>query len=405
MSGEILVSAENVSKKFCRSLRRSLWYGVKDVGSELVGRSNVEASLRKDEFWAVKDISFELRRGECLGLIGPNGAGKSTLLKMLNGLIKPDRGQINMRGRIGALIELGAGFNPILTGRENIYINGSILGFTRSEMDHRLDSIVEFAELEEFIDMPVQNYSSGMKVRLGFSVAAQLDPDVLLIDEVLAVGDVGFRHKGLNAVNKIMNKAAVIFVSHSMPQLSRVCTDIMVIDHGQSLLFEKEVDEGIEYYFDKFRGPSAMEVGSEKVKLVDFKINSDQGTDDELPTAKFKEPFFIELTFLLSGEISAYKINIGISDKELIPVAFLTSHPDGGYYLNTGQENRIKIEILSIPFSMGIYDMSIYFEEVTDSGKEGQIYARHLSIKQFKVPNGPHNYMPVLLQSRWEKHK
>ena len=175
-----------------------MWYGVKDMGSELFGRRNSnpdKPELRPDEFWAVQNVSFELNRGDCLGLIGRNGAGKSTLLKMLNGLLKPDTGRIEMHGRIGALIELGTGFNPILSGRENIYINGSLLGFTKAEIDQKFDAIVDFAEIGEFIDMPVQNYSSGMKVRLGFSVAAQMEPDVLLVDEVLAVGDMNFKLK------------------------------------------------------------------------------------------------------------------------------------------------------------------------------------------------------------------
>lgn len=175
---DVLVKVDNVSKKFCKSLKRSLWYGVKDTVGEMFGRTG-GCELRNNEFWAVKDVSFELKRGECLGLIGHNGAGKSTLLKILNGLIKPDQGRVEMHGRIGALIELGAGFNPILTGRENIYNKGAILGFTKKEIDRKFDAIVDFAEIEEFIDMPVQNYSSGMKVRLGFAVSAQMDPDVV----------------------------------------------------------------------------------------------------------------------------------------------------------------------------------------------------------------------------------
>jgi lipopolysaccharide transport system ATP-binding protein len=209
---EVLVNAEHVSKKFCRSLRRSLWYGAQDVAGALVPwkRNRTRPSsargngsmpdLRPDEFWAVQDVSFEVRRGQCLGLVGHNGAGKSTLLKILNGLIRPDAGVITIRGRVGALIELNAGFNPILSGRENIFTEAALLGFSKEEVAARFDDIVAFAELEEFIDMPVQNYSSGMRVRLGFSIAAQMEPDVLLIDEVLAVGDVGFRAKCLSSV-------------------------------------------------------------------------------------------------------------------------------------------------------------------------------------------------------------
>ena len=188
-----LIQVDRVSKRFCRDLKRSLWYGVKDMTAELFGQSRAVDDLRKGEFWAVEDVSFAVRRGECVGLIGPNGAGKSTLLKMLNGLIKPDAGRITMRGRVGALIELGTGFNPILTGRENIYNNAAVLGLDKAFVDRRLDDIIAFAEIGDAIDAPVRSYSSGMKVRLGFAVAAHMEPDVLLIDEVLAVGDAGFR--------------------------------------------------------------------------------------------------------------------------------------------------------------------------------------------------------------------
>ena len=197
-----------MSKKFCKDLKTSLWYGVKDLVSGITG-SQANRPLRDKEFWAVKDISFELRRGECLGLIGHNGAGKSTLLKILNGLINPDEGSVTMRGRVGALIELGAGFNPILTGRENIYNNGAVLGFTRKEIDAKVEEIIDFSEIREFIDMPVQNYSSGMKVRLGFSVAVQMEPDVLIIDEVLAVGDANFIVKSYNRINELIKTCAV----------------------------------------------------------------------------------------------------------------------------------------------------------------------------------------------------
>ena len=150
----------------------------------------------------LKKISLKVYPGEIVGLLGPNGAGKSTLLKMLNGLVKPDHGKIEMRGKIAALIELGAGFNPLLTGLENIYINGTVLGLSRSEIDAKLDSIIEFSEVGEFLEMPVQSYSSGMRVRLGFAVAVHLEPDILLLDEILAVGDAGFRAKCFNKISE-----------------------------------------------------------------------------------------------------------------------------------------------------------------------------------------------------------
>lgn len=254
---EVLVRVENVSKKFCRDLKKSLWYGVKDVASELFPLSynkvqstkNNEPALRDCEFWAVKDVSFELRRGECLGLIGRNGAGKTTLLKMLNGLIKPDTGRIEMRGRVGALIALGAGFTPILSGRENIYVNGSILGLSKAEIDAKIDEIIDFAEIGDFIDAPVQSYSSGMQVRLGFAVATAMEPDVLILDEVLAVGDASFRNKCYRRISEIRRSSAILFVSHNMEQIGRICSSVCHLSKGKVRIIDN-VEVGIKSYED-----------------------------------------------------------------------------------------------------------------------------------------------------------
>ena len=234
MSDDVLVRVEGVSKKFCRRLKRSLWYGVQDSIGDLLGLDSSTQELRREEFWAVNDVSFELRRGECLGLIGRNGAGKTTLLKMLNGLIKPDRGRIEMHGRVCALIALGAGFNPILSGRENIYINGAVLGLSRSEIDRKINDIIDFAEVGDFIDAPVQSYSSGMHVRLGFAVATALEPDVLLLDEVLAVGDANFQAKCYQQIGTLLTRAAVIFVSHNAYQVTRVCDRAILLRSGRN---------------------------------------------------------------------------------------------------------------------------------------------------------------------------
>jgi ABC-type polysaccharide/polyol phosphate transport system ATPase subunit len=257
MSDDVLVSVENVSKRFCRSLKRSLWYGMQDLGSELGGRrhggggglpqSSADVELRKDEFWAVKDVSFELRRGECLGLIGRNGAGKTTLLRMLNGLIKPDTGRIETRGEVRALIALGAGFNPILTGRENIYLATSVLGLSDRQTHNLLDEIIEFSELEQFIDTPVQSYSSGMQVRLGFASAIFLRPDILILDEVLAVGDQHFRMKCMDAMRKKLPDTATIFVSHSATAIASICTSTLLLNKGRPRGIEN-VQEGLLAY-------------------------------------------------------------------------------------------------------------------------------------------------------------
>ena len=235
MSGaEELVVCRGLSKRFCRRLKRSLWYGVRDIAAETVGRRSAPGRLRHEEFWALDDISFTVRRGEMLGLIGQNGSGKSTLLKMLNGLMKPDAGRLTLHGEVQALIELGAGFNPILSGRENVRINASVLGLAKAQTDRVLPDIIEFAGLEEFIDAPVQNYSSGMKARLGFAVVSQLDPDVLLIDEVLAVGDTAFQEKCMRRMDALRNSdKAIVFVTHSLYQVEALCDSALWLEHGR----------------------------------------------------------------------------------------------------------------------------------------------------------------------------
>lgn len=253
---ESLIQVQNVSKKFCRNFRRSLCYGLSDIYSELTGR-DVSPVLREQEFWALKGISFEVKRGECLALLGRNGAGKTSLLKALNGLFKPTEGKITMRGKVGALIALGAGFNPVLTGRENIYVNGAILGLTRHELDKKISEIIDFAELQEVIDTPVQNYSSGMQMRLGFSIATALEPDILLLDEVLAVGDTAFRVKCFERIGRILKESAVIFVSHDVVQVSRICNRVLVLQQGVPS-YLGETEEGVERYCEEISKAQKM---------------------------------------------------------------------------------------------------------------------------------------------------
>jgi len=248
MDHQPTVVVEQVSKKYCRRLKHSLWYGLRDIAAELTGQDRHGEALRPNEFFALDNVSFELRRGECVGLIGHNGAGKSTLLKMLNGLVRPDKGRIVLRGRVGALIELGVGFSPILSGRENIYINGAVLGFSKREIDAKFDEIVDFAELGDAIDAPVQTYSSGMYVRLGFAVAAQLDPDIFLVDEILAVGDISFRMKCFQFFLDLKKEGkTIVVVSHNMIDINRVCDRVVVLDCAKKI-FDGSVPSGIATY-------------------------------------------------------------------------------------------------------------------------------------------------------------
>jgi lipopolysaccharide transport system ATP-binding protein len=290
---EPMIVVNQVSKKFCRDLKRSLWYGVKDVSSELIGSQNSRINLRKDEFWAVKDASFEVSSGEAVGLIGHNGAGKTTLLRMFNGLIKPDLGLIQVKGRMQALIALGAGFNPVLTGRENVYVNASILGISKAETDRRFDEIVDFSGIEEFIDMPVQSYSSGMTVRLGFAIAANLEPDILLVDEVLAVGDLAFKTKCQLRIQELKQSGvAIVFVSHNLHAISHVCNRAITMEKGR-IIFDGGTEEAIDVYRESLiKRNEGLEkfirAGTGEIRITSLDIlDENEGSQNEFKTGEF----------------------------------------------------------------------------------------------------------------------
>jgi len=396
-----LIKAENISKKFCKSLKRSLWYGIKDSCSELSGQRKSNHKLRKNEFWALDDISFELHRGECLGLIGRNGAGKSTLLKLLNGLIKPDVGQIEIRGRINALIELGAGFNPILSGYENIYINGAVLGFNKKSIDKKIDSIIEFSEIGEFLEMPVQNYSSGMYVRLGFAIAAHLQQDVLLIDEILAVGDIGFRSKCYNAIHEIRKNTAVVFVSHSMNLINRICTKVATLERGKNVYSSSNVPAAIQHYYDLFSQESNK---PNRIENYDSKINF-----RELKAPKYKNLYEIEFGADITIEIDAHinpcfkniELNFTFLSHGMDIVAQCNSHNNGIPINNSTGHITGEITIKNINFNKGNYFISM---SIVDSETNNIIIWDHL-FTQIKIAASFYGGAFTQLVGDWSKLK
>ena len=341
---------------------------MKDLGSELLGRRHGgKDELRPEEFWAVNDVSFELRRGECLGLIGRNGAGKTTLLRMLNGLIKPDKGRIEMRGRVGALIALGAGFNPILTGRENIYVNAAVLGLSKKETDEKFDEIVEFAELDEFIDAPVQSYSSGMQVRLGFAVAAiMIQPDVLLLDEVLAVGDMGFKIKCLNSVRQIMTKTAVVFVSHSMQFVSQFCTRIVLMERGVLICDTLSIAEGIDSYFSQFPTETAVAgTGGAAIENIQLHTKDKSWKSNEEATLYQGDELSVLFNVrVLAPECCKARFTVQIMDQGFDPIIFIVS-PE--YDVSTCSVSpglyHLKMGLGEIDLNAGKYSLVISVED------------------------------------------
>ena len=408
-SDEVLVRVEGVSKKFCRSLKRSLWYGLCDIAGELnpfagqgaggmeqrastaaEGGSNQHArrhtshvtptsaardeDLRDGEFYAVRGVSFELRRGECIGLIGHNGAGKTTLLRMLNGLIKPDHGRIEMNGRVGALIALGAGFNPILTGRENIYINGSVLGLSKKEIDEKIEEIIDFAEIGEFIDMPVQNYSSGMQVRLGFSIASSLSPDVLILDEVLAVGDIGFVIKCLNRVRRMTADAAVILVTHQMQFISSFCTRVIFMDRGCTVLDTSSAGEAIDKYYQMVK-TERNETGTMQAAIEEVVFAQGdqvrQGADG-----------LLKIRFKVEAPIRAAILHVYVMDEAMSPII---CHPvtdnRGAPFLFAAGSHMIKVPLGSIDLVPGKYSFTLSLSD-EDSKKS---LLRSQGLHEFRV--------------------
>jgi lipopolysaccharide transport system ATP-binding protein len=355
-----LIEVEQVSKAFCRDLKRALWYGMKDITGEVLGRRQDRESLRRDEFWAVKDVSFQVRRGECLGLIGRNGAGKTSLLRMLNGLVRPDAGQITMRGRIGALIALGAGFNPVLTGRENVYINGSILGLSKREIDAKLDEIIDFAEVRDSIDAPVQTYSSGMKVRLGFSIASSLEPDILLIDEVLAVGDQSFRTKCYHRIGEVVSRAAVIIVSHDMNTIQRLGDRVVLLHRGE-VAFLGDVVEGVKRYEDL----NTQGVQSERAIHVfdpDLTVDRVALSRDVIRTG---DPVSLLIDYTSSRPIAVGLVGSIMRDSRDNFVAQYRSDARGDSYRIEAGSHRMSVELGPIPLTSGRYVLNcgVYHED------------------------------------------
>ena len=240
MEKDVVIKVEGLHKKFCRNLRRSMFYGVLDVMRDMFGIARDRGKLRKSEFFALEDINFELKKGEALGIIGQNGSGKTTLLRIINGIFPPDRGKISVCGRMGALIAVGAGFHPHMTGKENIYLNGTILGMSRKEIDEKLQKIIDFADIGEFIDAPVSTYSSGMTVRLGFSIAIHSNPDILIADEILAVGDLSFALKCYRKISEYREKGgSIILVSHGMQLIRNTCQKALWIDVGKVITYDQ----------------------------------------------------------------------------------------------------------------------------------------------------------------------
>lgn len=310
-----------------------------------------------EEFWALDDVSFDVARGDVVGVIGRNGAGKSTLLKVLSRITEPTRGRIELRGRVASLLEVGTGFHPELTGRENVYLNGTILGMRKSEIDRKFDAIVQFAEVERFIDTPVKRYSSGMYVRLAFAVAAHLEPEILVIDEVLAVGDAEFQRKCLGKMSDAANEGrTVLFVSHNMAAVRAICTSGLVLRGGR-VVAHGPVGEAVAHYTRDVVASTQdatlrFPIGGGRPQFVEIAL--------ERTALEYGETLNVRLGLHTPSDVQV-AVEVEIHDERGTPVAYASTAPMAGTLIPVagGQLHDTRLQLGPLPLATGSY--ALYF--------------------------------------------
>lgn len=392
MESDIAIKVENVSKKYCKLLRQSMIYGVHDILKNSLGLKSNSSKLRKGEFWALKDIGLELKKGEALGVIGPNGSGKTTFLKLLNGIFWPDSGKISIRGKVSALIEVGAGFHPLLTGRENIYINGAVLGMNKQEINKKFDAIIDFADIGDFLDTPVKFYSSGMFVRLGFSIAVHSEPDVLLIDEILAVGDVLFQNKCLKKIAEMRKSTSIVLVSHNINSIQLMTDKCILLMNGQCKALKKTTD--VLDIYSRYIHPQSNDkvFRSENfdvsiINLYDESINKLEVHND------YKIKFVVKNLVLKKGLLVAF--------------SFLDLNHNYNYRIEIDQFIQIKgnlndlefkVKIKNIPLPPGTYTLRI---AISDGDFLNRIlsYERTIVFKIIETKDNPYFKTEVIHKS------
>jgi len=357
----VAIKVENLSKKYIISHEKksasyekfseSLIQTGRDIGNRIIHPFHrSESTPEKEEFWALKDINFEINQGDKVGIIGRNGAGKSTLLKVLSRITEPTSGKIHINGRIASLLEVGTGFHPELTGRENIFLNGAILGMSRKEIKQNFDEIVAFSEAENFLDTPVKRYSSGMYVRLAFSVAAHLESEILVVDEVLAVGDAEFQKKCLGKMNEVSKAGrTVLFVSHNVGMIRKLCTKGVYMEYG-GCKFVGEIDKCIGIYQDEM--VDVKRIGFEIWKeggaiLKDILVYSNP--DSKAPLIVFNQGIIFEIEFELLRDSSSVSFHLGVDDQY-------------GYRITTIDSGFNKFKVTSL--KRGLYKLVVQMTDL-----------------------------------------
>ena len=371
---DVAIRAESLGKKFiighqsAADLRNAFGAGLKKLFQY--------TAKEKEEFWAIKDISFEIKKGEAVGIIGRNGAGKSTLLKILSRITEPSKGRFEINGRVSSLLEVGTGFHMELTGRENIYLNGTILGMKRAEIKEKFDEIVNFSGVEKFVDTPVKHYSSGMKVRLAFSVAAHLEPEILIVDEVLAVGDAEFQKKCLGKMDEVSKNQGrtVLFVSHNLAAVTQLCQRGLLLRQG-NLVLDDEANNVVNFYVSSQKQQKKdvelnnleLRKGNGKFRVEAIKLLSDK--EQPIDIARTGEDLFFKIVFdkNVMVEQGSFRIDFAIDNEQDMRVAWFSSD-----VVPSNIANEFKSIILKVPkfrFGAGTYYLTFYstlFGDVVD---------------------------------------
>jgi lipopolysaccharide transport system ATP-binding protein len=365
MEAEVVVQAEAIGKRYRLGQLQTGYQLLSEVVAERV-RSLGRRTVSREEFWALRDISFEVARGETFGIVGHNGAGKSTLLKILARVTPPSEGRLVLRGRVGALLEVGTGFHAELTGRENIFLNGAILGMHRAEIARKFDEIVEFAEVEQFIDTPVKRYSSGMYLRLAFSVAAHLEPEVLIVDEVLSVGDLAFQEKCLGRMEAVAGEGrTVLFVSHNLAAVSKLCPRSMLLSRGQKVT-EGPTTEVIEAYVTTARSDMSGSLedrpdrqGSGRIRFTELHLADAAGNVIDSP--RTGQDFDVVLRYESSDRKPVRNAVFGISVYSVLGELMLNLDSDttGASLRELPPSGEIRCRLPRCPLPAGRYVINI----------------------------------------------
>lgn len=387
MTNDIAIQVNGLGKKYqishetaaYKTLGETISKTIKAPIRRLRGESR---SRSTEEFWALKDVSFEVKKGEVIGIIGRNGAGKSTLLKILSRITTPTEGTVEVHGRVGSLLEVGTGFHPELSGRENIYLSGSILGMKRSEIDAKFDEIVRFAEMERFLDTPVKRYSSGMYVRLAFAVAAHLEPEILIVDEVLAVGDAKFQKKCLGKMSDVAKEGrTVLFVSHNMSAVRSLCTKGMLLHDGRCVLVD-QVDAVIERYldeesaqvFEKVWNDETTAPANASIRLSRVALCDEEGA--VLDTIFTDTVISIVIDYAIIAEGSSFGFSFILTDKNNTCLFTSINNREPNWNRNDLRAGRYRTTC-RIPqnlFNNGFFKITMYFFE-------GQ-YSNHVCLSE-----------------------